>query len=298
MSGELQYLNMLKDVIENGDELDDRTGTGILSIFSPTPIRYTLSNYQVPCFTTKKILWKKTWIELLWFISGSTDSLELKKRGVNWWNDNTTNDFMEKNGLPFRKGEIGPIYGHAWRHYGQKYIPLNERNSNDENEDQGLDQLSRLIERIQNVKNGDMYHARRLILLSYNPSCQGVLDPCHMFTQFSVRGEHLDAILYQRSCDLFLGGQINVLSYSLLTHMIAKICGLKARYFTHHIGDAHVYKNHIEQCKLQMTRSELNKPFISFRKGKSYNSIDDFADEDLIMCDYHHHNSISAKMAI
>lgn len=276
---EREFLDLCFEILEHGDEMNDRTGTGIYCIFSPKTIRYDLRDGKVPAFTTKRIAWKNTIRELLWFISGSTDSTILERQGCNWWKENTTREFLDSRGLhDLPVGDIGKMYGYQWRK-------------------NGVDQLARLIENIKATRDGDVTQSRRLLMTAYIPQDlqKGVLEPCHTFIQFHVSGEYLDCALYQRSGDMFLGVQINILSYSILTYMIAMVCGLKPRFFFHHLGNAHVYASHVRQMRVQIDRETREYPTL---KINPRSSIDDFVLEDFSLENYNPHPGISAGMCV
>ena len=282
--GERQFLELCREILKNGVDEKDRTGTGIRYLFSPQNITYDLTGGKVPFFTTKKIAWRTTIIELLWFISGSSDSNELLKNGCNWWTGNTTREFLDSRGLSHLPvGNVGKMYGYQWRKCS--------------NSNKSVDQLARLITNIKAVKNGDYTQSRRLMMSSYIPTDleDAVLEPCHTFVQFNVEGEYLDSVLYQRSGDMFLGVQINIPSYSVLTHMIADVCGLKARRFIHHLGNAHIYHNHIEQMNVQLSRTPRESPIIHIIHREN---IDDYTIGDFTLENYNPDAFIKAPMAV
>lgn len=280
------FLEQCRNILENGKYTSDRTGTGIYYIFSPQNITYDLTDGKVPFFTTKKIAWVNTIVELLWFISGSSDSCVLESKGCNWWTYNTTREFLDSRGLGHLPvGNVGKMYGYQWRNSGRT-----ESNP-------GVDQLSRLITNIKSVKNGDYTMSRRLMMSSYIPTDleDAVLEPCHTFVQFNVDGEFLDSVLYQRSGDMFLGVQINIPSYGVLTHMIADVCGLRARTFTHHLGNAHIYSNHVDQMRVQLNRTPRESPTL---KIVHRDCIDSYTIEDFELLNYKPDAYIKAPMAV
>tara|TARA_B110000879_G_C11076838_1_gene473093 strand:- start:542 stop:1246 length:705 start_codon:yes stop_codon:yes gene_type:complete len=230
--------------------------------------------------------------ELLWFISGSTDSKKLEEQGVNIWKGNTSRDFLDKRGLnDLPEGDIGQMYGSLWRHWGAEYI-----NCKTDYSGKGEDQLQNVIDQIKNDPD-----SRRHIVTALNPSCynKGCLVSCHSLFQFYVDTKKgtLSCQLYQRSGDMFLGVPFNIASYSILTCMVAKICGLKPGEFIHTIGDAHIYMNHVEQVKEQLTRNPTNFPILEL-KDRKYDNIDDFTLEDFKLVGYDPHPTIKAPMAI
>jgi thymidylate synthase len=278
------FLNLANQIIQEGEHRNDRTGQGTISIFSPQVITYNLENNKIPCFTTKKIAWKTTINELLCFIHAKTNSQDFEKVGCKWWVDNTTRQFLDQRGLTsYPIGEMGPMYGWQWRHAGAEYPST----------DGGFDQLEWIINEIKT--NPD---SRRLMVSAFIPQDvdKGVLPPCHTFFQFYVSAKGLSCILYQRSADIFLGAQINVLSYSILTHMIAKLTGLKPYRFYHHIGDAHIYTSHIEAMKTQLSRVPREAPTLLI-KGEQL-KIEDFCIDNFELQGYDPYPTIQAKMAV
>ena len=262
-----QYLNLLKYVNDNGIKKLDRTGTGTLSVFG-YQMRFDLSR-NFPLLTTKKIHLKSVIYELLWFLSGDTNIKFLKDNGVSIWDEWADQD-----------GELGPVYGHQWRSW-----PTPEGKT--------IDQISNLINQIKN--NPD---SRRLIVSAWNVGEieKMKLPPCHAFFQFYVAEGRLSCQLYQRSADIFLGVPFNIASYALLTMMIAQVCGLKAGEFVHTLGDAHIYLNHSEQVKIQLSRSIKEPPIMKINKDRS--SIFDFTYDDFILEGYDPHPLIKGTVAV
>uniref|UniRef100_A0A0N5C8V1 Thymidylate synthase n=1 Tax=Strongyloides papillosus TaxID=174720 RepID=A0A0N5C8V1_STREA len=286
---EIQYLDLISNILENGKSREDRTGTGTLSIFG-TQSRYNIRNGIMPLITTKKTFWKGIVEELLWFISGSTNAKELNARGVKIWDANGSRQFLDSLGFTERpEGDLGPVYGFQWRHFGAKYEGVDADYTG-----KGVDQLANVIDQIKNNPS-----SRRIILSAWNPSDLGemVLPPCHTLVQFYVQDGELSCHLYQRSGDVGLGVPFNIASYSLLTHMIAKICGITTGDFVHTIGDAHIYKNHTDALKQQLTREPYPFPTIRF-VGDNLNTIDDFTSENIILENYESHPLIKMSMAV
>lgn len=266
-SEEYQYLNLVRKVIEQGEYNMDRTGTGTFRIFGES-CRYSLENNRLPLLTTKKMFFRGAIEELLWFMSGSTDGKRLEEKGVNIWKGNGSREALDKLGLQNRaEGDLGPVYGFSWRHYGAEY-----KTCKDDYSCQGIDQLTELINEIK--KNPT---SRRLILNNWNP-CElknVALPPCHVIAHFTVsNNQELSCAMYQRSCDMGLGCPFNIASYSLLTHIIARICGLKAKEFVHFIGDCHVYSNHVEPLKTQLQRVPFAFPTVEI--DENLKTLDDF----------------------
>tara|TARA_B000000475_G_scaffold45316_1_gene34282 strand:- start:419 stop:1213 length:795 start_codon:yes stop_codon:yes gene_type:complete len=262
-----QYLNLLKYVNDYGVKKLDRTGTGTLSVFG-YQMRFDLSQ-NFPLLTTKKIHLKSVIYELLWFLSGDTNIKFLKDNGVSIWDEWADED-----------GELGPVYGHQWRSW-----PTPEGKT--------IDQISNLINQIKN--NPD---SRRLIVSAWNVGeiDKMKLPPCHAFFQFYVAEGRLSCQLYQRSADIFLGVPFNIASYALLTMMVAQVCGLKTGEFVHTLGDAHIYLNHSEQVKIQLSRSIKEPPIMKINKDKS--SIFDFTYDDFILEGYDPHPLIKGTVAV
>ena len=274
------YLTALHDVLNNGTVREDRTGTGTIGIFGMQQ-RYDLSE-GFPAVTTKKLAFKACLSELLWFLEGSSDerrlaeilhgSSEEDKRTI--WTDNALADYW----LPKAKyqGDLGRVYGVQWRDFG------------------GVDQLLRLVEGIKKDPYG-----RRHIITAWNPAelDQMALPPCHCFAQFYVSADNkLSCQMYQRSCDMFLGVPFNVASYSLLTHMIAQVCGLGVGEFVHVLGDAHIYLNHVEQVKEQLSREPLPAPTLWI--NPEVTDILKFTMKDFRLDGYQSHATIKAPMAV
>ena len=261
-----QYLNLIDHVLKNGTKKIDRTGTGTLSVFGHQS-RYNLER-SFPLVTTKKIHLKSIIHELLWFLNGETNIKYLKDHNVKIWND-----WADQN------GELGPIYGYQWRSWTK---------TNGEK----IDQIQNLINDIK--KNS---HSRRLIVSAWNVGeiSEMALPPCHTLFQFYVANNKLSCQLYQRSADIFLGVPFNIASYALLTMMIAQVCDLKPGDFIHTLGDAHLYLNHIEQAKLQLSRTPRKNPLMKIEKKKN---IFDFKFEDFQLIEYDPHPHIKAPIAV
>lgn len=285
---ELQYINLIKHILKNGISKDDRTGIGTLSIFSYN-MTFNLRE-SFPLLTTKKVYWKGVVEELLWFISGSTDSNILKEKGVKIWEGNSSREFLDSRGLShYDQGDIGAGYGFQWRHFGAKYT-----NMYDSYEGQGVDQLKDVIYKIKNTPDD-----RRIIMSAWNPSDidKMALPPCHIFIQFWVdtNKKELHSQMYQRSCDVGLGVPFNIASYALLTCIIAKLCDLTPGDFHYCMGDTHIYKNHIDAMKLQITRDPYDFPKINI---KDITDIDNIKFDDIELIDYKYYENIKMNMAI
>jgi len=285
---ELQYINLIKHILKNGISKDDRTGIGTLSIFSYN-MTFNLRE-SFPLLTTKKVYWKGVVEELLWFISGSTDSNVLKEKGVKIWEGNSSREFLDSQGLShYDQGDIGAGYGFQWRHFGAKYT-----NMYDSYEGKGVDQLKDVIYKIKNTPDD-----RRIIMSAWNPTDldKMALPPCHIFVQFWVDSnkKELHSQMYQRSCDVGLGVPFNIASYALLTCIIAKLCDLTPGDFHYCMGDTHIYKNHIDAIKLQITRDPYDFPKINI---KDITDIDNIKFDDIELIDYKYYENIKMNMAV
>ena len=272
-----QYHDLLKHVLENGNQKGDRTGTGTLSVFGHQ-MRFDLSE-GFPMVTTKKLHLKSIIYELLWFLKGDTNIGYLQENGVRIWNE-----WADEN------GDLGPVYGHQWRNW-----------NNDE-----IDQIKEVIHSLKNNPN-----SRRMMVSAWNPSVlpdtsksfsenvangKAALPPCHAFFQFYVADGKLSCQLYQRSADIFLGVSFNIASYALFTMMMAQVCGYKAGDFIHTFGDTHIYNNHMEQVELQLSREP--KPLPKMVINPEVKNIFDFTFEDFTLVDYNPHPHIRGVVAI
>ncbi|CAD5233972.1 unnamed protein product [Bursaphelenchus xylophilus] len=285
---ELNYLNQIREILMKGDEKGDRTGTGTISYFG-MQARYSLRNGTMPLLTTKRVAWKAIVEELLWFIRGETNSKTLSAKGVKIWDANGSREFLDQYGFKHREeGDLGPIYGFQWRHFGAEY-----EGPNADYTGKGVDQLAELIQQIKTTPD-----SRRLILCAWNVKDvpQMALPPCHTLCQFYVQNGRLSCQLYQRSGDMGLGVPFNIASYSLLTHMIAHVCGLEAGEFVHTLGDAHIYSNHVEALKEQLKREP--RPFPKIRFVGDIKSIDDFTFDSIQLDAYNPYPPIKMAMAV
>lgn len=271
-----QYLDFLTHIRDNGVIKGDRTGTGTISTFG-YQMRYDLSK-GFPLVTTKKLHTKSIFHELLWFLAGDTNTKYLKDNGVSIWNE-----WEDQN------GDLGRIYSAQWRSWN--------KHSGDINDDYvvttTIDQISDVIEQIKTNPN-----SRRLIVSAWNVGeiDQMALPPCHLLFQFYVANGKLSCQLYQRSADSFLGIPFNIASYALITHMIAQVCNLDVGEFIHTIGDAHIYMDHIEQVKLQLTREPMKLPKLYL--NSTVKNIFEFKFEDIIIDGYQSHPTIKGKVSV
>lgn len=262
-----QYLDLLDHVLQNGTEKEDRTGTGTISVFG-YQTRFNLQE-GFPVITTKKLHLRSIIHELLWFLQGDTNIEYLKKNNVRIWDD-----WADEN------GELGPVYGHQWRSW-----PCPDGSH--------IDQISQVIESLKNNPN-----SRRHIVSAWNVSeiSNMALPPCHLLFQFYVANGKLSCQLYQRSADLFLGVPFNIASYALLTMMVAQVTGYEVGEFIHTFGDAHIYKNHIDQVKLQLSRETRALPQMCI--NPEIKSIFDFKYEDFELKNYNPHPHIKGEVSI
>ena len=262
-----QYLDLMKHVLEHGVKKEDRTGTGTLSVFG-YQMRFNLSE-GFPLLTTKRLHTKSIIYELLWFLRGETNIKYLQEHGVNIWNE-----WADEN------GDLGPVYGAQWRSWATA-------------DGRSVDQIKQVIEQIKS--NPD---SRRLIVSAWNVGeiPHMALPPCHLLFQFYVADRKLSCQLYQRSADIFLGVPFNIASYALLTMMVAQVCDLRPGEFVHTLGDTHLYLNHIEQARLQLTREPFALP--QMRLNPSIKSISEFDYPDFELVNYNAHPHIKAEVAV
>lgn len=276
---EQAYLDALRNIMENGVDRDDRTGTGTRALFG-LQMRFNMKD-GFPALTTKKLAFKAVKSELLWILEGSGDDNRLKELNGSEktiWTANATADYWTpKAAFP---GDLGRVYGVQWR----KWLKPDGTT---------VDQIADVIEMIKKDPN-----SRRLIVTAWNPGelDQMALPPCHMFFQFFVADGKLSLLMHQRSCDMFLGVPFNIASYSLLLHMVAQATGLEAHEFVHSLGDAHIYKNHFDAVNEQLTRDPL--PFPSLWLNPEVNDIDSFTMDDIKLENYQSHETIKAPMAV
>lgn len=271
-----QYLDLLKDVLENGNDRTSRTLIDTRAVFGKT-MRFDMAD-GFPAVTTKKLAFESLKAELLWFLKGSSDVKELQKLGSHIWDANAEADYWKPKAR--FEGDLGRIYGVQWRSWQKP-------------DGSTHDQLAAIIERIKTNP-----FDRRLVVTAWNPGelDQMALPPCHMFFQFFVNGDTLSLSMYQRSCDMFLGVPFNIASYSLLLHMAAQVTGLKPGEFVHILGDTHIYHNHFEQVKEQLRREPLPLPKLWL--NPEVKDIDGFTMDDIKLIDYQHHPPIKAQMAV
>ena len=288
---EQQYLNLIKNILENGTWEEGRNGK-TKSIFG-NMMRFSLKDGKIPILTTKKTAWKTCLKELLWFIRGDTDNKLLQEQGVHIWDGNTTREFLDSRGLTdYREGLIGPGYGFQWRHFGGDYD--SSAAGVKEGGKPGVDQLQQIIDAL---KDPAQRTSRRLIMTAWNPQQldQMALPPCHILCQFNVHdGNKLSCSMYQRSNDEACGTSFNIASYSFLTHLIAKHCGLEAYEFVYFKGNCHIYEEHVDGLKLQITREPYPFPTVSIKQVRE--NINDYCVDDFEIHNYQHHEPIKFQM--
>lgn len=291
-----QYLNALKEIRDTGIIKENRTGIKTRALFG-MQIRYDFEE-GFPILTTKRIAFNVVKGELLGFIRGYSSAEQFRELGVNIWDANA-NENLQWLRNPNREGDddLGRIYGVQWRDW---QTPVFDRTLDWGNLRTGHhDQLTEVIQNIKKVMdNPSDPSARRLIVTAWNPGeiDKMALPPCHMFFQFNVRGDHLDLMMYQRSCDFFLGVAFNITSYSLLLSMVASVTGLQPGHFVHVMADAHIYENHLEAVETQLSRTPKALPDLLL--NPDIKSIDDFNVEDLALIGYESHPYIKAPMAV
>lgn len=259
-----QYLDLLKDIMDNGVDKLDRTGVGTRSVFG-RQMRFDLSK-GFPLVTTKKVHLKSIIYELLWFLKGDTNVKYLQEHGVRIWNE-----WADEN------GELGPVYGSQWRNWNGE----------------GIDQIAQVIETLKKNPND-----RRMIVSAWNVGkiAEMHLPPCHMMFQFYVANNKLSCMLYQRSCDMFLGVPFNIASYALLTMMVAQVCGYEAGEFVHTLGDTHIYHNHFEQVREQLSHTPY--PLPQMKINPNVRDINDFVYDDFELVGYNSYDTIKAQVAV
>lgn len=321
MHQEKQYLDLLCDILEYGEDRSDRTGVGTRGVFGRS-MRFDLRE-RFPLLTTKKMAWKSIVEELLWFVRGDTNSKHLEEKGIPIWKGNSTREFLDNKGLNYPEGFIGPGYGWQWRHWGARYgICEKDIKRGDSNRwqhcyyekggkaldtesykdkpvvDKGIDQLQRVVNTLrENPKS-----RQDLIVSAWNVSQlqEMALPPCHLLFQFWVSQERgtLSCQMYQRSCDMFLGVPFNIASYSLLVYLIAEIAGYKPGEFIWLGGDVHIYKNHVAQVMEQVQREPYHFPQVIIPKVSSLEDIEALSYDDIELIDYKHHPRIKAEMVV
>jgi thymidylate synthase len=287
-SEEYQYLDLISDILEEGSLEEGRNGL-TKSIFGAA-MHFSLENGTIPLLTTKRVAWKTCLKELLWFIKGDTNNENLQKEGVTIWNGNASREFLDSRGLTdLRENDLGPVYGHQWRHFNAPYTTCDENY-----EGQGVDQLAQII---KCLKDPLQRTSRRMVMCAWNP-CQldeMALPPCHILAQFNVTaGNKLSCCMFQRSGDVGLGVPFNIASYSFLTHLVAKHCDLEPFEFIYYLGNCHIYGSHLNVIQEQVTKTPHEFPTLTINVKRE--NINDYILDDFEVHDYKHHEVIKMKM--
>ncbi len=284
---EYQYLNLINDILYHGSLEEGRNG--YTKFIFGAAMTFSLENNNIPLLTTKKVAWKTCLKELLWFIHGDTNNELLNKQNVNIWNGNASQEYLETRNLNYKPGDLGPIYGHQWRHFNAEY-----KDCDTNYEGKGVDQLANII---SILKNPSTRNSRRIIMTAWNPQQldEMALPPCHVLCQFNVtNNDTLSCSLYQRSGDVGLGVPFNIASYSFLTHLIAKHCNLKPGQFIYFLGNAHIYDDHISSLESQTLRIPYTFPTLDIINVKK--DINDYNIDDFKINNYSYHESIKMSM--
>ena len=288
-----EYAKLLAEVLEAGHQRTERTNTGTLSLFA-RQMRFDISK-SIPLLTTKYVAWKSCIEELLWFLKGDTDATNLMKKGVPIWNGNTSREFLDQRGLfHMPVGDIGAGYGFQWRHFGAEY-----HTCKDDYNGEGIDQIQEVIKALKQ----DPF-SRRIFMSAWNPAAltKMALPPCHVSAQFYVQErngqKYLSCHMYQRSVDCFLGLPFNIMSYTTLTYILAKVCDMQPDELIISTGDTHIYLDHIERVQQQIARSPACPPKMVVSDAIKEKNIEDWTLQDFDIVGYFHHPSLKAKMAV
>jgi len=287
---ERQYLKLISHIANNGEKQQGRNGSvrGLVG----ESMRFSLKNDTIPLLTTKKVAWKTCLKELMWFIRGDTNNKSLKLENVGIWNGNSTREFLDSRNLThLKEDDLGPVYGHQWRFWNAPYISCSE-----DYKGKGIDQLQSVID---SLKHKEDRYSRRIIMSAWNPEQldEMALPPCHVISQFKVTNKKdLTCILYQRSGDVGLGIPFNIASYSFLTHLLAKHCGLEAKEFIHFIGDAHIYDDHLPLLQEQLERKPLEFP--TLRILNKHDNINDYTMDDFSVKNYQYYPQLKMNMRV
>lgn len=293
---DIPYLELVGDIMKNGSQRSNRTNVDTISVFGrmlKVPLQWC-DRDSIPLLSTKFVPIKAVWVELIWFLSGSSNIDFLKENGVTIWDGNTSREFLDSKGLHrYRVGELGPGYGWQWRHFGAEYVAEMDRPHMGWKPSGGVDQISRLITGIK----ADPY-SRRHLLTAWNPKDvpMTALPPCHYACEFYVENGELQSMLTMRSCDVALGLPFNIASYAILTHLIAYFTGLRASWLTVSMGDTHIYLNHVAPLQDQLLREPRGQPFLKWNRDLI--SIDDLRVDDLSVIGYCPHPKIAMQMAV
>jgi len=285
---ENQYLNLIQDILNEG--IIENTRNGFTKAVFGSAMHFSLEDNKIPLMTTKKLAWKTCLKELLWFISGNTDNFILQEKNVKIWNSNASREFLDSQNLfHLQENDLGPIYGHHWRHFNANYNTCKNNYSGE-----GIDQLKNVIDIL---KDPEQRNSRRIIISAWNP-CQlkqMALPPCHILMQFNVfEDQYLSCSLYQRSGDVGLGIPFNIASYAFLTHLLAHHCNLIAKEFIYYLGNTHIYENHLETLENQINRKPFTFPTLSIKN--KYENIEEYLESDFEINNYNFHESLKMEM--
>ena len=279
---EQQYLQLLRKIFDEKNIKSTRNSE-VFSSFGEKMVFDLREGF--PLLTSKKMGYKTILRELLWFLSGSTNNKELQDKNVHIWDQNASKEFLESRGLDYEEGDLGPVYGFQWRHFGADY-----QGFAGDYQGKGVDQIKYIIDTIKEDPS-----SRRLIFSAWNPCDidKMALPPCHVMVQFSIDGDHIDAQLYQRSGDMFLGVPFNIASYAFLLHIIGKLTNYKPRYLHHVLGDAHIYSNHLDVVEEQLERIPYDSPKL---KLKDFTDIDEIKETDFTIEEYQSYSALKTQM--
>jgi len=279
---EQQYLQLLRKIFDEKNIKATRNSE-VFSSFGEKMVFDLREGF--PLLTSKKMGYKTILRELLWFLSGSTNNKELQEKKVHIWDQNASKEFLESRGLDYEEGDLGPVYGFQWRHFGADY-----QGFAGDYQGKGVDQIKYIIDTIKEDPS-----SRRLIFSAWNPCDidKMALPSCHVMVQFSIDGDHIDAQLYQRSGDMFLGVPFNIASYSFLLHIIGKLTNYKPRYLHHVLGDAHIYSNHLDVVEEQLERIPYDSPKL---KLKDFTDIDEIKESDFTIEEYRSYSALKTEM--
>lgn len=293
---EIEYLLLLERILKYGSERSDRTGVGTISMFG-TNLRFSLENNEIPILTTKKMFLKGVVEELLFFLRGESDTKKLEEKGVNIWKGNTTREFLDKTGLKhLPEGHMGKMYGHQWRNFGGHDEVADYQSRAYESTQTGVDQIQNVLNLLKTDPN-----SRRIVVNAWNAKDldKMCLAPCHPMFQFYVTDNKLSCLFYMRSADAFLGLPFNLLSYAILTRIVAQTVGMEAKELIFMGGDTHIYKNHVEQVKEQISREAFLFPKLYINKElNNIKDIESLQFSDFEIKDYKSHPAIKAEMAV
>ena len=284
---ENQYIALIKDILASGEMVNGRNGNA-LTVFG-SAMHFNLADNIIPILTTKKVAWRICAKELFWFLKGSTNNKLLQQQNVHIWDGNGSREFLDSHNLPhLAEGDLGPVYGHQWRHFNAEYADCNTDYTG-----KGIDQIQYIITAL---KDPVERYSRRLIMSAWNPQQieQMALPPCHVLAQFNVIGDELSCSLYQRSGDVGLGVPFNIASYSLLTHIMAKHCGLIAKEFIYYLGNCHIYDDHIDELRHQAEKIPFTFPKLIIKN--KYENIEDYSLADIELVDYNSHEAVKMAM--